>query len=61
LETITMADHLAPAERRAAARAATWGGRPVIQPWLTTAARAGLAVVLGLAGWAKVTEPASLQ
>jgi uncharacterized membrane protein YphA (DoxX/SURF4 family) len=61
LETITMADHLAPAERRAAARSATWGSRPVIQPWLTTAARAGLAVVLGLAGWAKVTEPPSLQ
>lgn len=59
-----MADHLAPAERRAAARSVAslaWGGRAVIQPWLTTAARVGLAVVLGLAGWAKATEPASLQ
>jgi uncharacterized membrane protein YphA (DoxX/SURF4 family) len=56
-----MADHLAPAEGRAAARPATRGGWAVIQPWLTTAARFGLAVVLGLAGWAKVTEPASLQ
>jgi uncharacterized membrane protein YphA (DoxX/SURF4 family) len=56
-----MADHLAPAERRAAVRPATWGSWPVIQPWLTTAARAGLAIVLGLAGWAKVTEPLSLQ
>ncbi|HEU5159649.1 MAG TPA: MauE/DoxX family redox-associated membrane protein [Streptosporangiaceae bacterium] len=55
-----MADH-APAEGRAAARAATWGGWAVAQPWLTTAARYGLAVVLGLAGWTKVTEPPSLQ
>jgi uncharacterized membrane protein YphA (DoxX/SURF4 family) len=61
LETIIMADHLAPAEGRAAARPAARGGWPVIQPWLTTAARAGLAVVLALAGWAKVTEPVSLQ
>jgi uncharacterized membrane protein YphA (DoxX/SURF4 family) len=61
LETIIMADHLAPAERRAPARPAVRGGWPVIQPWLTAAARVGLAIVLGLAGWAKVTEPVSLQ
>jgi uncharacterized membrane protein YphA (DoxX/SURF4 family) len=61
LETIIMAEHLASAEGRAAARPVIRGGWPVIQPWLTTAARAGLAIVLGLAGWAKVTEPLSLQ
>ena len=33
----------------------------MIRPWITTAARWGLAVVLALAGWAKVTEPAGLQ
>lgn len=56
-----MADHLARADGRAAARPAGWGNWPAIRPWLTTAARCGLAVVLGLAGWAKVTEPPSLQ
>ena len=61
-----MADHLAQAERRAAGRRtagwrAHWGTGEVIRPWLTTAARCGLAVVLALAGWAKVTEPAGLQ
>lgn len=57
-----MADHLAPSGGRAAGgRWAIWDRRTVIQPWLTTAARCGLAVVLALAGWAKVTEPPSLQ
>ena len=57
-----MADHLAAPDGRPAARPAVgWGNLVVIQPWLTTAARYGLAVVLALAGWAKVTEPASLQ
>jgi uncharacterized membrane protein YphA (DoxX/SURF4 family) len=61
LETVTMADHLAPSDGRAAARPARWGNWTVIQPWLTAAARCGLAVVLAVAGWAKVTEPPSLQ
>ncbi len=61
-----MADHLAQTDGQAAPPSAgpraparrTW---TVVQPWLTTAARCGLAIVLGLAGWAKVTEPPSLQ
>jgi uncharacterized membrane protein YphA (DoxX/SURF4 family) len=36
----------------------TW---PVIQPWITTVARLGLAAVLFLAGWAKFTEASALQ
>jgi len=31
------------------------------QPWLTLAARLGLAVVLFWAGWAKITEPTGLK
>jgi uncharacterized membrane protein YphA (DoxX/SURF4 family) len=31
------------------------------QPWITTAARVGMAVVLYLAGWAKFTEPTPLK
>jgi uncharacterized membrane protein YphA (DoxX/SURF4 family) len=67
LETIAMADHFAQADGRATARRgnwsnwSNWGNWPAIWPWLTTAARCGLAVVLALAGWAKVTEPPSLQ
>jgi uncharacterized membrane protein YphA (DoxX/SURF4 family) len=43
---------------RRSARFNTW---TVIQPWLTTVARLGLAVVLFMAGWAKFTEPPALQ
>jgi uncharacterized membrane protein YphA (DoxX/SURF4 family) len=45
----------------AARRSARSGSWTAIQPWLTTAARLGLAVVLFLAGWAKFTEPPALQ
>jgi uncharacterized membrane protein YphA (DoxX/SURF4 family) len=43
---------------RRSARFSTW---TTMQPWLTTVARLGLAVVLFMAGWAKFTEPAPLQ
>src|SRR5690349_10198464 len=33
----------------------------MLQPWLTTAFRLGLAVVLFWAGWAKITEPPGLR
>ena len=42
-------------------RPARFGGWTVVQPWLTTVARLGLAVVLFLAGWAKFSQPAALQ
>jgi uncharacterized membrane protein YphA (DoxX/SURF4 family) len=32
-----------------------------MRPWVTTVVRLGLATVLALAGWAKVTEPPRLQ
>jgi uncharacterized membrane protein YphA (DoxX/SURF4 family) len=42
-------------------RWADFGTWTLIQPWLTTLARLGLATVLFLAGWAKFTEPPALQ
>jgi uncharacterized membrane protein YphA (DoxX/SURF4 family) len=38
-----------------------FGNWTMIQPWLTTVARLGLATVLFMAGWAKATEPQALQ
>lgn len=43
---------------RRSAGSGTW---VAAQPWLTTAARVGLAVVLFMAGWAKFTEAPALQ
>jgi uncharacterized membrane protein YphA (DoxX/SURF4 family) len=46
-----------PAVRRPSSRQ-SW---TAIRPWVTTVVRLGLATVLALAGWAKVTEPPRLQ
>jgi uncharacterized membrane protein YphA (DoxX/SURF4 family) len=38
-----------------------WANFRAYQPWITLAARLGLAVVLFWAGWAKITEPTGLK
>jgi uncharacterized membrane protein YphA (DoxX/SURF4 family) len=43
---------------RRSSETSTW---TTLQPWITTVVRAGLAVVLFLAGWAKFREPPALQ